>query len=208
MLQSYNPTVYDRLNDFETARQNISHVNRRLPDLGQIICDYRLETTIGLALLHQHFALTATERLVEKFYDYDNYTQAIPVRLRQGWKVAPYLWKLEHDQWYPIEFCQPSLLPPDFSLARFSDCLQHLAEQLTLLRLTNLLGITVLHRHIIKLQRDELLVEQCDPQARMLRWSGMTSNLVAPTTKLTPTVWQFAHLGTEMVAASCGHCYH
>ena len=205
MLQPYSPTVYDRLNDFETARQNISHVNRCLPDLGQIICDYRLQTTIGLALLHQHFALTAVERLVEKFYG--NYTQVIPLRLRQGWKVAPYLWKLEYDQWYPIEFCQLSLLPPDFSLARFSDCLQHLAEHLTLLRLTNLLGITVLHRCIIKLQRDELLVEQCEPQTRRLTWSGMTSNL-APTTKLTPTVWQFAHQGTEMVAASCGHCYH
>ena len=120
MVHSFTPQIFDSLPIWTTANQKIKTVQKHLPTLGKIICNYGLQDHFGLALLHKHFKLHDEERLVEWFDK--NHSEIQPCKVKESTKTTPYLWKTDNISWYPLEFCFKGQL---------SDTLVNLSHNLT-----------------------------------------------------------------------------
>lgn len=210
MIQEYTPQVFDKLLAWPAASQKIKQAQAHLPKLGQIICKYELQDHLGLGLLHKHFDLHSNERLIERFDK--NQTQIRPRLIKDDTTVIPYFWKTDGTAWYPLEFCLRSQVPADTvkladNLSAHDDLLGQLAGLLSRLNLTDVYGLTLLHRQAIKLRPAELLIETTHSPARRLVWAAHNQHEFAEQ-DLYPTVWQFQSSGSEPTINYCGHCYH
>ena len=210
MVHNYTPQVFDKLLVWPSARQNIEQAEKHLSALGRVICKYGLQDYLGLALLHKHFDLHGDERLIERFDK--NQTQIKPRMVKDHTAIIPYLWKTDGADWYPLEFCLSHQIPAAVvelsrNITTHKDLLSQLAVYLNRLNLTDVCGLTLLHRQAIRLRPCQLLVETTHSPARTLIWAAHDEHEFAEQ-DLFPTTWQFHSNGSDISVNFCGHCGH
>jgi hypothetical protein len=66
-VESYSPLAYANLRELESAQDVVDNLMPLINLLGDIITRYRMESYVGVALLHKHFNLFEDERLVRTF---------------------------------------------------------------------------------------------------------------------------------------------
>lgn len=213
MLTAYKSDVFDALDVFEAARDQLGQSQDVLPELGEVIRQHGLNQHVGISLLHKHFDLAETERLVEEFAD--NHAYIKPTT--DCTDLLPYMWKVEQDQtqqwhWVPLEFVRrtdavTAAVERAAAVADNPAFLQDLAAKLAELGMTERFGFSILHRDAIQVAPGEILVESTDDDARVLTFSALPRTDVDPTT-LTQTLWQFPGESGMVVGAECSHCTH
>ncbi|PZV18575.1 MAG: glycerol-3-phosphate ABC transporter substrate-binding protein [Leptolyngbya sp.] len=214
MLTTYKPEVFENLDTFESAREQLEDKKDLLPELGDVIRRHGLNQQIGISLLHKHFDLTHEERLVEEFAD--NHAYIKPSTDCND--SLPYMWKLEQDEqsgerlWVPLEFVDSmataaTTVEQATVVANNPLFLKELAEKLSDLNVADLFGFSVLHRDEIHVAAGNILVESTDEDARVLTFSALPREKVDPTT-LTQTLWKFPTNGGVECVSDCDHCTH
>lgn len=214
MLTAYKPEVFDGLEDFFTVRDRLELVKHNLKELGAVIRSYGLQKQVGICLLHKHFNLSAEERLVEEFEGNNSYIKPTT----EYSDAIPYMWKVEQNQvsgewvWFPLEFVRnteqvAAAVERSEAVVNNQEFLSAIAAKLSELGMTNMFGISILHRDAIKIAEGEILVENTDDEGRVLTFSSVPRPEVDPTT-LTQTLWQFPTVKGVDVAGFCGHCTH
>ncbi|MEG4111251.1 MULTISPECIES: glycerol-3-phosphate ABC transporter substrate-binding protein [unclassified Microcoleus] len=214
MLTSYKPDVFDSLEHFFTARDLLEQAQDNMTELGAIIRSYGLQKQVGICLLHKHFDLADNERLVEEF---DGHNAYVKPTAEYG-DAIPYMWKVEKDRasgnwvWFPLEFVRVSeavsaAIKRSEAVVNNSEFLNEIAGKLSDLGMTDMFGISILHRDAIKVAEGEILVESTDDEARVLTLSSVPRQDVDRAT-LTQTLWQFPNDEGVEVGAMCSHCTH
>ncbi|MBD2303175.1 glycerol-3-phosphate ABC transporter substrate-binding protein [Nostoc sp. FACHB-190] len=208
MLAEYSSEVFSKLRDFDTAKTKLLEVEKILPELGCIIRKYDLQEKIGICLLHKHFNIDETERLVENFQDGKFYSR--PVKYNNELCLVPHTWKLEIlsnnvFNWYPLEFGYRNNL--DLPIIDNLDFFVEMSLTLSTLNMEDTFGVTVLHRDFITLDRDEILIETSDDSQRVLIVSSVKKSIVDKDKDLlTQTIWKFSSNNLEHHCS--GHCHH
>lgn len=214
MLTAYKPEIFDSLEDFFAIRDRVELAKEDLIELGSVIRSYGLQEQVGICLLHKHFNLSAEERLVEEFEGNNSYIKPTT----EYSDAIPYMWKVEPSQvsgelvWFPLEFVRntkqvAAAVERSEAVVNNQDFLKAMAAKLSELGLSNMFGISILHRDAIKIAEGEILVENTDDEGRFLKFSSVPKPEVDPAT-LTQTLWQFpTNQGFEVVGL-CGHCTH
>lgn len=214
MLTSYKPDVFDSLEHFFTARDLLSQAPDNMAELGAIVRRHGLQKQVGICLLHKHFDLADNERLVEEFEGNNAYVKPTA----EYSDAIPYMWKVEQNRvsgewvWFPLEFVRvtdavAATLERSEAVVNNSEFLNEIASKLSELGMTEMFGISILHRDAIKISEGEILVESTDDEARVLTFSSVRREDIDAST-LTQTLWQFPHAEGFEVGAMCSHCSH
>jgi len=192
MLTQYDPKVFDALDDLDDAsRRRLKEEETKLPHLGNVILRHNLDQQVGVYLLHRHFELSHDERLVERFIG--NRSFAVPLNVDEAVRAVPYTWKavknFDSEGWnfYPLEFveCPESIFFEKVTQneAFFAD----MANELSEMGVTDVFGVSILHRSAIKLAEGEILLETSNKQERRLNFSAVSKNKI----ESTQTLWAF-----------------
>ncbi len=220
MKTNYDPNIFNQLNDFSIAREQLEKCQDNLWELGDLICAHNLHQEVGISLLHKHFDLKPQERLVEEFVD--NQFHIKPCTEGNCSEMTPYLWKAEPNQesgdwnYFPLEFAHANhemLKVKDVakSVTSNHEFLAEMATKLSELGLTDIFGIAIIHRDLIQLDEGEIIVETTDEAGRTLTCSA-TVQASIDQDKLTQTLWTFTLNESIKGAAacflhnSCSHC--
>src|SRR5215210_4126711 len=135
---NYSPEVFARLVDIEVARQAVPANEDKIASLGEVICQHGLAEVVGVSLLHRHFDLKDSERLITGYVE--NGWSAKPEVVSDD-EVRPFMWKLERNdqangwEWVPIEFFRRNALLADEeaqsdTLVRSADFLNSMAARI------------------------------------------------------------------------------
>lgn len=214
MLTSYKPDVFDCLEHFFSAKDLLEQAKDNMTQLGAIVRRHGLQKQVGICLLHKHFDLSDNERLVEVFEGNNAYLQPTA----EYSDAIPYMWKVERNEtsgesvWFPLEFVRvteavSAAVERSEAVVNNSEFLNEIADKLSELGMTNMFGISILHRDAIQVAEGEILVESTDDEARILTLSSVPRQDVDSVT-LTQTLWQFPHAEGFEVGAMCTHCSH
>ena len=219
MRATYNPNIFNQLNEFSIAREQLEKRQDHLLELGDVICAYNLHQDVGVSLLHKHFNLDPQERLVEDFVDNQFLIQ--PQIEADCPDVAAYLWKVEATQksgtwnYFPLEFSRVNhdtrqIKDAAESVTSNHKFLAEMATKLSELGLADIFGIAIIHRDLIKLAEGEIIVETTDDAARTLTCSA-TVQASIDLDKLTQTLWTFEPNEPVKGATACyihNNCRH
>jgi hypothetical protein len=213
-MLAYHPEVFQSLYDFPDARRQLFVHQAKIQELGSVVRQNHMEEVVGVSLLHKHFALSPNERLVEGYLGDKRCCRPKDVANCLG--VLPYMWKVTPNygaewRYHPLEF-----FPSTDERLNFSDLtnrvlsndvfLTEMASKLMELELTDMFGISILHRTSIPLSQNEILVETTNEASRTLLFSAMVRDNIPPQTVLTKTLWRFdCDVHREQ---ACGHCVH
>lgn len=169
----YIAEVYDGLNEFSAAREALSVSRGSISIIGENILEYGAEEALGVSLLHKHFDLLPSERLVKTITIDGAITT--PVVQYVDSTLVPYLWKLDVDKGRgslrPLEFL-PRCSCPDYvrslseAVSRSRDLATALAHTIKQQSMENVFGIQLLHMPDIK--EDEVWLEETDSSNRVL----------------------------------------
>ena len=212
ITSTYDPAVFDQLTASGLRDAN-AKAHPALKKLGRILCDYDVHDDIAIAYLHRHFALKPDELLLESLAPTGSITA--PAALTES-GIVPYLWKVERgDQgqkaWYPLEFVRVDGHTADAvrqaeRLERQTDFLAAMADAIISLGVSNLFGITTLHRSVMLNDPDAIAHETTDRINRKLTLVSLPRADHDPTTGF-ETVWSFVPSGGSEVEGDCkGHC--
>lgn len=221
MRTTYNPNIFNQLNEFSIAREKLEKCQDHLLELGDVICAYNLHQDVGVSLLHKHFDLEPQERLVEDFVDNQFLIQ--PRIEADCSDVTAYLWKVEAAQqsgtwnwnYFPLEFARVNHETHNIKEAAESvtsnhEFLAEMATKLSELGLADIFGIAIIHRGLIKLAEGEIIVETTDDASRTLTCSATVQASIDPD-KLTQTLWTFEPNKPVKGATACyihNNCRH
>lgn len=79
--------------------------------LGEIICKYNMESSVGVSLVHRHHSLEKDERLIWQIVG-DSIWSAEP-RNKPDPNIIPIMWKVglskNGPSLYPLEFCESGI---------------------------------------------------------------------------------------------------
>lgn len=171
-----------------------------------------MEASIGVCLLHKHFDLAPTERLVERAAGARSVVEPVPAPASES--IVPYLWKVEVAG---ADYC---LAPLEFmerndALAARLDAVKANPEFVSQLvaaiaPVASLLGVFMLHRdHILAV--DGSSMEYTDEEKRRLVLAPLSDKSTADEfadghpKESTQTVWTF---GSRTGVDVCHHCHH
>ncbi len=213
MLTTYNGTVFNSLNPFQLAKQQLTKNRDLLPQIGAVICKHGLQDVIGVTLLHKHFNIFPGEVLIEKVND--NTIQVSPNRVDHETALVPYIWAFsENDltgerRWFPLEFTYKTNITAAGMADRIcqqSQFLKDMADKLDEIGLAGVFGITTLHRDLVKANgKDDITLETTDDEARILTIAVKSRDSVN-LTGATQTLWRFKE--NFEIDRYCGHCCH
>jgi hypothetical protein len=68
LLPQYDVSVFHKLNDFHIARTILKQLGPAVTALGDVVCSHNLQDAVAANLLHKHFEIADSERIVR---DYD-----------------------------------------------------------------------------------------------------------------------------------------
>lgn len=215
MLSTYEPSVYDGLNA-STERALLSEAMPYLPSLGEVILQHGLQDDAAINFLHKHFPLDASERLVEIIQADRTVTR--PVDAQGATDAIPYLWKAVEDKhgrlsWTPIEYVASSTLADDAAaqwkrIESSDGFLSELATRLKELDLTDVFGISTLHRGSVLPDKEHVLLERSDLMERTLTLTAMHHSELQPDRDM-ETVWDFRRDSNGVAANKCRNaCLH
>lgn len=212
MFYSYDSDTFSQLNDFDSAKGLLAQNREKISELGSIIVRHSLHNQLGISLLHKHFELQNSERLVAEFHESSIVTEPKIPQLNED--LIPYLWKLriskedESLRFYPLEFVRSS--EKTLAAAKsYSSVLTHpeflleMGEALDRLDINNVFGISTLDRTNLIVDEDEILVERSDNLIRQSLLSIESIDDCTPS-KLTETLWTFSP--SFEVGQGCLHC--
>lgn len=217
MLTQYNPKVFSNLNEFDISRKRLEEEQAKIPHLGDVICRHNLHRHVGISLLHKHFEMSDDEMLVERFIGERSF--AVPLSESESIRAVPYMWKAvkhsESESWvfYPLEFVEC----PDDKL--FETVTQNevffadMANVLSNLGVTDVFGVSVLHREAIRLTEDHTILENSNGRERRLNFQGVSKEKLSTELDLTRTLWAFnssdgytCNRHDDCSGHGCAHC--
>ena len=220
----YCSTTYDSLLEFQEAKLNSYTSNKKIIQLGNIICEYGLQDKIGLCLLHKHFNINSDEVLLRKVIRNCAVTSPTSFLKKQ---LIPYMWKIdgnfdsEHYNLCPLEFVMPNVNSTVIKriasinkiLYSKADFLFEFANKLIELKLTNAFGISILNSCFLTKSMDETFLETTNEGLKKLTLKPTNREVLINET--IQTQWIFtpsnSTAGTACTHCShgnCGHCFH
>jgi hypothetical protein len=218
-VQDYDAGVFQRLNEFHIARDQLEVHRELLTQLGDIICLHGLHRRVGISLLHKHFEVSDNELVVREFIHNVSYIK--PWAIDALSSTLPYIWKAEINDgravYYPLEFCDyPERLKADARsdleiLKESPAFLTAFANKLNQLGLIEIFGLMSLRsRAGFTLAPDETLLETTDEERRILTLRpAQVSEVEGLDT--TQTLWMYtpapSRIGAVISGAECSnHC--
>ncbi|HKO89879.1 MAG TPA: hypothetical protein VJU61_01930 [Polyangiaceae bacterium] len=199
-LLPYDAAVFQGLQDFFVARDDLPKHRDNITSLGDVICNFELEKHLGLNLLHKHFEIAADEIVVREFAD--DAALIRPYKIGEPGPLVPYLWILAEGctgkGFYPVEFVAFSdevlrreALAVIETINGTEGFLDSLARELEELGTVELFGISGLFsRSPFVLDEDMSLLETSDESNRVLTLRP-TRKTVIKTEDTTQTLWTF-----------------
>ncbi|MCH8032263.1 MAG: hypothetical protein IH950_00715 [Bacteroidetes bacterium] len=197
-LQNYDPAMYKLLPDVGQAFNEFTKTGIRLQSVGKIIRSHRLEGIVGLCLLHSHFEIAVTERLIQAHVG--SQLRTTPREIEDN-LVEPYIWKfsLSHDgagskyMITPMEFVDKnlSLATSYFTiLMEKQDFLDEVADELSKLNMLDRIGICLLHECETLGIDSGVVIETIhieNERAQVLEAADKSTEI----SSLIPTLWTF-----------------
>jgi hypothetical protein len=139
MLQPYSPSIFNNLPSLDEVNTKACEVNAAsvvAAEIAALFLKYKVQTSLGVQLLHHHFNLDDDERLV------DIGGAAIPWHLAHtedlNSRLLPTSWVFKADTYYPYEF---QFIPPSHQLPAVDIDAVFLAAFNDILKTYNLQGI-------------------------------------------------------------------
>jgi len=109
MFKPYDNHQFNSLPDFETASGRPATVLEKAQLCGRVVCRYGCHELVAIGLLHKHFDLEPSERLV-RTVGRDRRAFAVPRVVASSEDVLPWIWRFGDGAsgpgWYPLEFVQ------------------------------------------------------------------------------------------------------
>jgi len=215
LVDIYNPAAFDELLFEDKAEDLIQQFKTSLPILGEIIFSHGLTDTVGICMLHKHFNMEPSERLLEKIDGH--VSTAFPVALEDiPSDAVAYTWKVYGDSetgvWVPLEYVTGCTLA-ETRLAAVMANKQFLSEMRSALLNMNLhwlLGLGVLHRDAIhNADPNRSIMETTDEQNRILTVQPESTvvNSILENSRVSTTLWRF-QLASPVADQGCCHCGH
>lgn len=202
-LGSYSAEVYNELPDLPDAIAELENNPDALDELRDLILDFGLEDTVGVAALHKHFPIEDDEVIVEEMEDTSSTLRPETRPLRSAW--SPYLWKLstsddEEDGrvWRPLEYVKGYTKAQQVQDRMDSGAfLQAAAEILENHGLEDAVGLVLHHREAIAeagpTDHKVRLLEITGESERTMRVEpAKLDSLSIPRDRIPQTVWSFA----------------
>ena len=198
-MKDYDADVFDRLSEFNVAREALEQHKQSIILFGDVICNHGLEKDVGISFLHKHFDISQDEILIRQFVGNTAYMRPLKAKDHKG--AVPYLWKFDRstsgEGFYPLEFVEYE--PRDQQDARVQvemiaqshGFLSDMADKLIELGLTDVFGIVSLYsRKPFSLKDGETLLELTDKPRRTLTLEPALQSKVR-TMDTTQTLWIF-----------------
>jgi hypothetical protein len=208
-LERYEPAVYDALNPFHTAKRLLLGAHCHITCLGEVIVRHKLHETLGVSLLHKHFDMLATERLVRRSDIEKRIVKTRPVASSRR-ELAPYLWKVRwgrggKPELAPLEFLAES--EPSDHLRVDEAFLGEFAEVLHLHGVENVFGLATLDILRVPVSPEEIRVETTDSERRILTVVP-DDRATLDVDQLTETFWTFVpeDFDVNVVMKCDSHC--
>jgi len=203
MFHSYNSSVFMALNHFEIAKSLLEQHRSDINLLGDVICEYGLDESFGISLLHKHFSISDNEALVETRTDDEIRVST----MTYSSNLTPYLWKFENSEgiWYPLEFSSSDAVMR-FNQKLDSQFLKAFGMRLKELGLADVFGLSTLHRLNFASNDEVALLENTDHEARQLVIKAVPINVLEQEDS-TETNWYFtSNTSNTLVACTGSHC--
>jgi hypothetical protein len=222
-VRDYDAGVFQRLSEFNFARDRLEERRESLDELGEIICGHGLHDRVGVSLLHKHFEISGDELVVREFVSNVSYIK--PWKVDRLNSPSPYLWKAEINGeraiYYPLEFCDypghlQNKVRRDLEIFNGASAfLTAFANKLEDLGLIEVFGLMSLRsRDGFVLGEGETLLETTDEERRILTLRlARASEIEGLDT--TQTLWMYRpaprRIGAVIAGATCavhcaGHC--
>jgi hypothetical protein len=197
-MSPYSVTAFNALPEFDVSKQRFAGQLHILDMFGEIVRGHHVEKYLGAALIHKHFSLHATERIIEEVKP-----EGSLITPRDGVNedsVTPYLWHLSVvnslARWTPVEFVISDTIP--ISVRDFAgnlSCKQVLLSELAALLINNdaqdTFGLALLHRQGVQFNRKtQVLLEAPGPINRSLKVTPVSPS-VTTGDDWTQTYWHF-----------------
>jgi hypothetical protein len=172
--------------------------------LGEIIRRHGLGNDVSVALLHRHYSILPSEKIVLRR---DGSELIIEPCQNTDIKCVPFLWKLEaspNASWLPLEFIEES--KDSRVIKRRADYvmqstafLGEVAHTLRKLKIADVLGIAVSLEGMITLKEGEVLSEETDEVRRISSLKPFHAGSLADSHTV-ETLWSVASVNPQPVA--------
>ena len=190
--------IYSRLKPHDEAERGVEHHLQNLPKIGSIICKHNLNKQVGICLLHKHFDVSASERLVTRAAA--DYWCCEPLVVRNE-SITPCSWMIARDPatgelcWHPIEYF---LNTPEFArkakiantVLRNQLFLKEIAGAIDELELGDVFGLSLLDNSTDALAEGEGWFEVSSESERKMILCKVPTEKIR-TIKAGTTVWDF-----------------
>ena len=212
----YDPQVNDRLTYFHDARNGVAAAKSSLRNLGDVICRHQIHEFVGVCLLHKHFDLKYSERLV-RIVDMN---QATSTPREAGFEhCVPFSWKLDPssdrsvDTFRPLEFFVAAessgaarrVAELSSTLVGMHEFWYDIAAVFRQLELQDVLGLSILNQQFLEKQPDEAFLETTNDRNRVLTLRPAPKSAVERPS-IIETQWLFSP--GETADGACTHCSH
>lgn len=108
-MKKFNSLIYNSLVDIDEVKNKQGYDKELLRNLGNIIKKYHWQNEIAISLIHRHFDLAATEKMVSDYNLSKKEWISRPVEIDES-KLIPWNWKVDYDQeskswtFFPLDF--------------------------------------------------------------------------------------------------------
>ena len=197
-IAKYDPQLFDELPSLDEAERSLGTLPNTLSGVAGILSARGVEARIGLGLLHRHFRLDDSERLVE-VVDLEERTAVGQPQLAidAASSSVPHLFRAVQDgdcyRWHPLEYVQVGqasarALAAQTWLAAQTELLNEIAAYLDQEGALDVFGVSLEHgREEIDCAEDEVLLEETSVAARRLTMRPYSLNGLQG--RATPTNW-------------------
>jgi len=205
-ISDYNAEVFNNLNPFHMAKTELAQKKEKIIEIGKILCENGINERVGICLLHNHFNLFDNELLVEQYIN-SNLIELSPRRDCFDQATYPYMWRVIRSDagefvWYPVEF---TLIKGDYYLPN-NNTLSLIAQSLYVLNLTDVFGISILHREFPP-DENTLTLETTDLERRTLSIQVVSKEVLLDD-DVSETLWKFFETDNYSISGACErHCY-
>jgi len=206
MFGIYSSNTFMRLNEFYVAKSLSEQHRSDINLLGDVICEYGLDESFGISLLHKHFSISDNEALVETRTDDEIRVST----MTYSSNLTPYLWKFENSEgiWYPLEFSSSDAVMR-FNQKLDSQFLKAFGMRLKELGLADVFGLSTLHRLDFITDENEAVLESTNHKLRQLILRPVSVEILEKE-HTTETNWFFtvdkAHVSTGCKLHCKSHC--
>jgi len=216
LVADYSVSKFNDVPDYWDVKEQAQIVEELAPQLGNIICRHGLQDVFGVTILHNHFKMGDSEKLVRRFAS-ETCCLAIAEK-NSADSTIPYIWKFDSSNrgMIPLEFCVLRYRDLDVYNAHASHMnrkqlfFNEFRERLQDLDAINLVGLFGLFANEpFSLNNNQTLMEDTFERDRYtkttVREKFTRENYPSDVIK---TLWTFHITEDEVMDAQCAsHCY-